>query len=218
MTIAHDTEHVARGVGRLIERYRKPRTSALLTSWLLEVQAVEDVLYDLLLHIIDRQIDVQGKLVGQPREGWTTAVYKLWIAARILVNRSSGTPPELVRIVRTLGASGIVFEEQYPAAAVIHTAFDGPMGAQVAKLLQLAKDGGVALYFHWWWGTAPFRFASGGSIETGAAGFNQGTWSSISQGEDVVFWEPTDVPDDVLTDEEGEPLTSDDDDDYLLTG
>jgi len=43
----YDPEHVVRGVDRMIDRYRKPRTSALLASWLTEVQSVEDALWQL---------------------------------------------------------------------------------------------------------------------------------------------------------------------------
>lgn len=187
--IEHLTDHEERGVALLIERYRKPRISALLASWLHEVQILEDVLFELLEHILDRQLDVLGRIVGQPREGRSDEVYLLWIKARVLVNRSSGKTQQLIDIVKALGVTGVRLEEQYPAAAVIHA--DAPLvdlatGGQIARLLHSAKAGGVALYFHWFSGT-PFRFAPGTApVADDPGGFDHGLWSAASDGTDTL--------------------------------
>lgn len=189
MIMEHVTDHEARGVALLIERYRKPRISALLASWLHEVQELEDVLMDLLEHGLERQLDVQGRLVGQPREGRDDATYLMWIRARVLVNRSSGKTTQLIAVAKAVGVLAVRLEEQYPAALVIHSdlSFDLPTGLQVAKLLHLAHAGGVALYFHWFAGT-PFRFAPADvPVADDPSGFDHGLWSAISNGSEVTF-------------------------------
>jgi hypothetical protein len=213
------TDHEERGIARLIERYRKPRVSALLGSWLAEAQALEDSYGELLDDVVTRQIDVQGRIVGQPREGRSDAVYLLWIHARILVNRSSGTPPQILAIARAVSAPALRLEEHYPAAIVLHSdaPFDGPSGAQLAKLLQEAKPAGVALYYHWFVGTA-FRFAPVEDAVPGSpSGFGAGTFSALNAGGELEWYVAPPAPEGVLLDDgSGDPLTEDDD--YLTDG
>lgn len=186
--VEHIPDYVSRGTALLIERYRLPRLSALLGAWLAEVQTVEDVLYALLTEGLTRQLDVLGRIVGQPREGRSDAVFLLWIRARVLVNRSSGRAPQLYAIVRAVQVPDPELEDCFPAAAIMHatTSYhdDGSTGWQVARLLQAAKPAGVALYFHWFIGV-PFRFATGSSVEAGVPyAFDTGLWSSCSDGHD----------------------------------
>ena len=47
-------------------------------------------------------LDVLGRIVGQPRDGLNDEMFFLWIKARILINRSSGTADEMIAILRLL--------------------------------------------------------------------------------------------------------------------
>lgn len=191
MTYLRITDHAERGVARLIERYRQPKISALLASWLGEVQQLEDALYLQLTEGLTRQLDVLGRIVGQPRDGRTDEVFLAWIRARIQVNRSSGKTTQLIAVAKAVGVTDVRLEEQYPAAVVVHgeAAFDWAMGNQIAKLLYAAKAAGVRLYFEWFNTATPFRFASGSSPETASPnGFNAGLLAAVSDGlSDVTF-------------------------------
>jgi len=191
---AHDIEHAARGVERLIDRYAKPRTSALLASWLDEVQEVEDALWQLLVErslatAEGDQLDVLGAIVGEPRQGRDDETYRLWIAARNAVNRSSGLTVEMLGIARKLipPAYGLELAEYYPAALIMHIVGTLPVadGFQIARMLRLAKAAGV-LFGMTWTSAADedtFTFAPADVVVPGSSmGFDEGKWAFIADG------------------------------------
>lgn len=199
MTLAHDPDHAARGVERLIERYRRPRTSALLASWLGEVQAVEDALWQLLVErSIDTaegaQLDVLGAIVGQPRRGMDDDTYRVWIEARNQVNRSSGTTSEMLSIARALlpWDSVLAWEEYYPAAVVLRVDGDvTDVADHVAYMLHLAKPAGVQFQLHWLAADAGETFTMAATLGTAVAdspmGFDRGHFAFASEGADIPF-------------------------------
>jgi hypothetical protein len=191
---AHYPDHVTRGVQRLIERYRTPKTSALLASWLTEVQAAEDALWQLMTErAIDTAygvtLDVLGAIVGQPREGRSDDEYRLWISAASLVSRSQGTPEELIAITRKLipAGSSARLEEYYPAAFLMRVGggLDVSDGYEIAQLLRRAKPAGVGMHLTW---TAPgadvFTFAPGDVpvAPVSPMGFDHGHWAYVADG------------------------------------
>lgn len=202
--IEHYTDHVTRGVERLIERYRLPRTSALLASWLTEVQAVEDAFIQLLT---ERSVDVAtgdtldmlGSIVGQPRAGRDDDTYRLWISARVMVERSSGTTEQIIAIVDKLTGGGLVkLLEYYPGSFVVSTeaAITANDGIQIGELVGLAKAAGVRCYFVWpsLATTSAFRFAPADeSVLDSPEGFDRGAFAFVSDGS------PMPLPEGVVT-------------------
>jgi hypothetical protein len=190
--LTYDPDHVARGVARLIDRYRKPRTSALLASWLDEVQQAEDALWQLLVErwlssAVGDQLDVLGRIVGEPRRGRDDDTYRLWISARNLVSRSSGKTTELLAIVRTLVAPEVVIEleEYYPAAFVmrLHGTFTLDDGYQIAFMLRQAKAAGVLFQMTWPVDVETFRFAPADSpVLSSPFGFDAGAFAAVADG------------------------------------
>lgn len=195
MTLTYDPEHVQRGVERLIERYRKPRTSALLASWLTEAQAVEDALWQLLVErslatAEGDQLDVLGAIVGEPRRGRDDETYRLWISARNMVSRSSGVTTEMLAIARKLIAptDTIRLEEYFPAAMVIRLdgTFELDVGYQIAFMLRQAKPAGVLFQMTWPTNQSqPFTFAP--TVDTpvppdSPLGFDRGWFSVVADG------------------------------------
>lgn len=53
------------------------------------------------------QLDLIGRLVGQQRNGVDDATYRSYLKARIVANRSTGTPEDLYRVFRALYGSTI---------------------------------------------------------------------------------------------------------------
>jgi hypothetical protein len=194
-SLPYDSDHVARGVARLIERYRKPRTSALLGSWLAEVQEVEDALWQLLVErslatAAGVQLDVLGRIVGQPRQGRDDETYQLWISAKNMVNRSSGRTTEMLAIARALvtPADGVALEEYFPAALLIRLSgsFTLDLGYQIAYMLRKAKAAGVRFQMTWPISGASgstFRFAPADVVAPSSPyGFDAGMFAAVADG------------------------------------
>lgn len=127
MSLTISTEHVETALTRILYQFKdKPKFEAFITAFVQQFQDIEDVIGQLLT---DRQIDtatgenlnILGRIVGQPREGRTDANYRLWIKARIQINRSSGRSEEIYNVLRLitgfLAVGDFQIEElDYPAS------------------------------------------------------------------------------------------------------
>ena len=149
-------DHVAEGLALLITQYKgKTNMEGFLAPYLTQVQELEDMFFDLLGILIDmdsqvgEQLNILGRIVGQDREGRTDAVYLQWIRARILVNRSSGLPDEILRIL-ALVVPGLerVYKKYPPASFVAEVLgiFTGDPEA-VAAIIKEARAAGVGAQF-----------------------------------------------------------------------
>lgn len=218
--IEHVTDYATRGPAKLIERYRKPKISALLASWLSELQAAENALWQLYVERVvavatGHALDVLGTIVGQPREGRVDDVYRVWIGARILVSRSSGKVKELIPIVKKLlDGVRVKHEEYYPASFMLRvlTRIDPVTGDQIAKLLRLAKAAGVQMQFVWTGSDDTFTFAPGSvSVFDSDRGFGAGAFAAASDGTGTITFFGSVPGDALLDDSSGDPFTDDDD-------
>ncbi len=190
--------HAAEGIARLTERYRKPLLSAMLASCLEEVQLLELSGWDLLTKRAPdtaegKTLDLLGKLVGQSRQGRTDDGYRLWISARILVNRSSGLTKQLLALAFKLTGVPVRVQDYYPAAFILRATepIFGSDGVEIAKLLKRAKTAGVLMNFHWFDTLTTFRCSlSGSPAYSSARGFAEGRLSAVSDGRDMDFEPP----------------------------
>jgi hypothetical protein len=222
--IEHITDHEARGVALLIERYRKPLVSALLRSWLAEVQAVEDALWQVLTqrainNAVGAQLDVLGRIVGQPREGLSDEQYRVWVAARALVMRSSGMVAQLFAIADKLMSAPMKLEEYYPASQLLRAqdVIDANIGRSIARMFATAKAGGVGTQFVWWATSPPFQFAPTDVVVSSSPyGFAAGALAAVSDGRYLP--EFTTIPSDALLTNDFEMLLYDGTSDYLTLG
>lgn len=164
--ITHTTTHEAEALARLAEEFKnKDNLKALLNALTKQVQALEDVFWDLFTkRSIDTaegvQLDVIGRILKQPRgTSPDDASYRLFLRARIRVLRSNGTPENVISVfVALMGAVGVVvYTPEFPAGFVIR--LDGysidsdnaTWGTNlthwrlmpILKLLGQAKDAGV---------------------------------------------------------------------------
>jgi hypothetical protein len=189
LVATHETD----GVARLTERMRKPKISALLASWLAEVQEVERASWDLLTKRSPATaegvvLDILGKIVGQPRLSLTDDLYRIWISGRILVNGSSGRASQLLAIAGKLCGEPVWLEEQYPGWISLHARqpIPGDAGSEIAKLFRLAKAAGVGMQFRWSDTSRGFRFStSGSSVMDSDRGFTLSRLSAVSEGREI---------------------------------
>lgn len=155
MTLAKITDHLARGLGRLLLQYRdKLKLQQLLAVCIEQVQEIEDALWQLweerkLDTAAGAQLDTLGAIVGQAREGVDDDTYRLRIRARIRLNRSSGTAEDVYGVMRLLVPEGATLEllNQPPAGFVLRVNDQGVPAATLVPFLvdflEQASAGGV---------------------------------------------------------------------------
>ena len=134
----------------------------LVNVYATEVQAVEAALVEVLLWahidpgdplIVGDQLDGIGEIVGLAREGRDDTTYRARIRARILTNKSNGTPPDLIAITDAFLGGVIDFDyisedDTIPAAFEIDIvdplAFE--LGISLGLEIRAARAGGVRGY------------------------------------------------------------------------
>lgn len=156
----------------------KPRMAALLTGYLSEVQALEEGIFTFLNGI---DVDTCGrfaliglvKIVGEPSRPETEQLRAL-VKGRVIANKSSGTPADIVLVVEALtGSPGTLLEEDL-AVRVLTVAAPAPAAA--AQVLDDACSADVSTA---WLEAGTFALpdhADPSPPITGAMG--TGTWSA----------------------------------------
>lgn len=168
--IDHVADWVARLRTRLYTQFReKPKIWQIVSTTLApQFQELEDAFQQLTtLRSIElsegAQLDVLGRIVGQVRGAAPTdADYRMMLRARILANRSNGTVPELLAVLRAaLDQAGQRVLEVDPVLAfqiaIVGLALNpggtpGDDGWKVTALLDLlgdARAGGVRGVLEW---------------------------------------------------------------------
>ena len=95
-------------------------------------------------------LDIMGRLVGELREGLGDALYRRFIAARMLANKSEGTPDQLARIL-SLAGEGPAWCFNFPTGCAFHLYIGrpAPLPAEVvgrlARLLRAVQPAGVGM-------------------------------------------------------------------------
>jgi hypothetical protein len=159
MPLEHITDHADRAEARLITQYKgKPNMVAAVRAFASEMQAAEDALWQVyeqrsIENAVGVQLDGLGRIVGVQRQGRGDETFRLYIRVTRLLNRSSGTIPELLKmfglIADPLGLS-VVLEEQFPAALVLRIGA-GPLAAwsDFLSILHKGKAAGVRAVLEW---------------------------------------------------------------------
>jgi hypothetical protein len=176
MSISLKTDHTAEAIARLLQQFQgKPYIEGLITSLTDRVQELENVMFEivdgfLLDTAVGEQLDVLGRIVNQPRAGRDDTTYRLWLKARILVNRGSGLPEEFIalgQLVLPDGTNFSVYEETH-ATVIISLNDEETDEDLIENLLQIARElkaGGVRLLLFWHTSDDEgFTFAVGDSV------------------------------------------------------
>jgi hypothetical protein len=147
------TNHIEQALSKLVSRYKnKPKFYAWIASAVRQIQKLEDATW---IQINNRDVDtcdeprlrLLAKIVGQDFLGATLDEFRLYVKVRILVNRSRGMLPDLLRISKLLfGPTS--FEEPGNAHLILtaETPVTGPVNPNIAAaFLRDAKAAGVGL-------------------------------------------------------------------------
>jgi len=108
MSIIEQLDHVSDGLSRLLTQYKgKPKMEAVLTAYMEQVQDLETAFFELLqLRYISTgvgiQLDIAGKILGEPRNERVDELYRVALKARALINYSEGTPEDLLEVLLAL--------------------------------------------------------------------------------------------------------------------
>jgi len=177
--VTQNNSHTAEAKALLVEQYKgKPKIEALLASWVDELQEVEDVLFDLfdaflLDNAVGDQLDFIGKMVGELRKNRSDADYRLFIKARIAINRSNGKPEEILSILRIVSdADARYFLREYQIASLRLRIEDAVESVAFANMIHSmasqAKSAAVSLQTQWSLQTLANRFtlSSTNALET----------------------------------------------------
>ncbi len=181
---SHILDHGDQAVARLLEQFRSGATMpALVRALAAQAQDVEDSLWDVLVlrRLSDAsgaQLDVLGRIVGQPREGRSDADYVLWLRARVRINLGSGRGDDLLAAFSLVmqGTTTLQLVEQFPAGLVLRVGSAAVVDpTQAAAILQLAKAAGVQAILE----AATTIDTTSFAFDTNGAGFGDATNSAI---------------------------------------
>lgn len=107
MSISYESDWKARCRSRLYVQFRKPKFQAWSDIIARQFQDLEDALQGLATIAdidgsVGAQLDVLGRIVGQPRVGLDDDTYRVYIRARIVARRSDGSGEALYKVFRQL--------------------------------------------------------------------------------------------------------------------
>lgn len=151
------TTHVADALDKQPEHSKgKTNNTLVLTAFATQIQELETAWFD--LYVMRRlgdaegvQLEILGRLVGQPRDGRSDADYERFINARIAANNSEGLISDFNRVARAVlndATLEITYSVGYPAGLTMHI-----VSAQLASntadiLIEFLRDtalGGVRI-------------------------------------------------------------------------
>lgn len=146
-------DHVGQGLGLAISQYRgRPIFAAWTASYLAQVQELEDAIYGVILRrCVDRAtgeaLDFIGRLVGEERLGRTDDVYRLFVTARIRINRSHGRVRDLLEVYTSVCSAPVrIFDRPAPATMGVEVGAAPPFDpAYLLAMLRQAKAAGYGL-------------------------------------------------------------------------
>lgn len=180
---------VAAALERLPTRYQNAAKVQGLVKSIAELfQPIEDTTIDLITqrtiaNATGVHLDRWGAVVGEPRSGASDLVFRRFVNARILTNRSRGTAPEIARIVALLTGSTdvrILESDLLPMAfSVTYVISDRNTEAtrtRIRRQVAQAKAAGVNGH---WVAEAPAGYF-GFSGDPQARGFGVGRWASLA--------------------------------------
>ena len=184
MSLIFKTNHVDEAIANLLQQFKnKTNWPKVLTAFIEQVQELEDMFGDLIaITDLDAaegvQADVLGSIIGEAREGRNDEDYLIGIRGRILVNKSEGTPVDIIDLMTTITGTTVQLRELFPAAYEVF--IDSPVAsedeaARFAVLMRAATGAGINAQLRYA-GDVPstqFRFATPGQ------GFDEGEYTGV---------------------------------------
>ena len=149
--LIYDQTHADEGLARSLERFKgMPNWELVLKLFLFRWQGMEDVAYALyqgmfLDNAQGPQLDMLGEVVGEPRLGKQDDQYRLYIRARIRINRSNGTVADILEVAKLVlePTATVTYTPEYPAAYRIDVTGSTIAAHDIRAILAQVKPAGV---------------------------------------------------------------------------
>ena len=145
--------HIEQARDRLITQFRgKKNIDAIVQALGKQTQDLEDALfpfYDARLNIntaVGEQLDRLGQIVGQERLGYDDTFYRVLISARIGINTSQGTVPDLIDIA-SIATSVLQEIVEIPRVRVENITRDTQNGFNFDGIALLIQQGDFSKFF-----------------------------------------------------------------------
>jgi hypothetical protein len=187
--------HTDQALGRLVERWKKPALQALVRSYTDELQEVESMLWDVILlrfpdYASGAQLDVLGRIVGEPRRGKGDAAFRARIKAQIRINSSFGRLSDIIAVLNLADPASYTIEELGPAffrvvylEPAVSAAVQGEIPAMVAATRAAGVGASVTQPVVPTDGFGPFTFSdSGGDPAADGPGFSDSGGDPAAEG------------------------------------
>lgn len=139
---------------RTIERWRdKAVFAAIRDAAAGEMAEIENAFWNIFLsrfidHAYGASLDLLGRIVGEGRDGRDDPSYRVRIRARIKVNQSTGSIPDMLAVLELLDPSAFYIYDAAPATMVIVMA-SAPTGfataTEIADLAGEASGAGIGV-------------------------------------------------------------------------
>jgi hypothetical protein len=179
--------HALAAINHLAFQFRdRPNIVALIDLLASEVDNLETALTQLQTIMQIRassgaQLDLLGRVIGEPRQGFDDAAYQLHLLARVWLNRGSGTGEDLLKMFGLLLPGYALALREYPPAsfllAIGSTSLDTTTAGYLVGILQLAKAAGVRAFLQYLVSPATVAFTFDGGLSS-PVGFENGTWTT----------------------------------------
>lgn len=150
-------------IDKILYRFKEYKNiTDLMYSLLTEVSLLEQTFSDLynernLQTAIGKQLDQIGKLIGEERQGKDDDEYRKYLYIRTLVNKSSGTTPEIEEVInRTEDATFIQVFNHYPASIYIYIKTPKIPDPSLIDLIKNMIPAGVSLGYIGYWADEDF--------------------------------------------------------------
>lgn len=147
MIPAVENDHSSGAPNRLTSQYKgRPRIEGLLTAVTRPFDELEGAAWDVILKrrlgvATAEQLDVLGRVVGEPRKGRSDAEYEAVLRLVIRARRSNGRSEDVLAVLKLSGLE-FAYEEHFPAGFRAEI-FGTPNGFDVAFWVLVAKALGV---------------------------------------------------------------------------
>ncbi len=179
-----------RALERLPVQHRgKTNITLMIETHTGPIQDLENVMQDMLTQrsvdtAVGTQLDIIGKIVGQPRDGFDDDDYRRLVRARIAANRSQGTTHDILTVQRGVfpePEASLIITMQFPAAfalRVAHLAITDTIASIAAGFLVDTVSAGVRALLEYQYrpDAEMFCFVDGPGL-----GFNQGRFAGVRE-------------------------------------
>jgi hypothetical protein len=153
--LVHITDHVRTALFNLNAPFiGKPRIASIVWAFVSEIKELENAIQSVInLRQLDNagleQLKVLGKIVGEPYASQDVEVYRAYVKARILVNRSGGTINDLLRVIQLLSTAIPSWWTENTNQVVITIANDAVVDLDgLNAMLREAKKANEGLYLY----------------------------------------------------------------------